>query len=301
MTATVRLASAPINWGIETPDGAGNPSANEVLQNSVDAGYPGFELGPLHYLGSDATAVGDRLAAYGLDAVAFWVAVPLARPLAGASEAGVREALETLKAIGAKHLLVSDFGDPARLAVIARVDAHPETWWSDDDWSEVHRSFVALGELGREYDIDVSVHPHVGGHIESGREIEKALIAIEGTPITVCIDTGHIRIGGIDSIPLVRRLGARVTHIHAKDVEPNLLGRLQRGEIGYGDAVSAGLYCDLGHGLVDWQGFADAVDAIGYDGWVVAEEDQILVPGRQAPFESNIANRAFLAQLLGVS
>lgn len=301
MAATVRLASAPINWGIESPDGAGNPSADDVLQNSVDSGYTGFELGPLHYLGTNPREIGEHLNAFGLDAVAYWVAVPLAQPFGGAVEAEVREALETLRAIGAKHLLVSDFGDPARLAVISRVETHPETWWSDEDWIEVRRTFQALAELGVHYGIDISVHPHVGGHIESGREIEKAIEAIEGTSITVCIDTGHIRIGGIDSIPLMRRLGARVTHIHAKDVEPELLGRMQQGEVGYFEAVGDGLYCDLGHGLVDWAGLAQAIDEIGFEGWVVAEEDQLLVPGRRAPFESNIANRAFLAQLLGVS
>lgn len=301
MAANVRLASAPINWGIETPDGAGNPTVDDVLRNTVDAGYTGFELGPLHFLGANPEEVGERLNQYGLDAVAFWVAIPLAQPFGGAAETEVREALGTLKAIGAEHLLVSDFGDPARLGVISRVESHPETWWSDDDWVEVRRSFIAIGELARGYGIDVSVHPHVGGHIESGREIEKALNAIEGTPITVCVDTGHIRIGGADAIPLMRRLGSRVTHVHAKDVEPTLLERMQSGEIDYFSAVGAGLYCDLGQGMVDWPGLAGVVDDIGYDGWVVAEEDQLLVPGRQAPFASNIANRAFLAQLLGVS
>lgn len=301
MAARVRLASAPINWGIESPDGAGNPSVNEVLQNSVDAGYTGFELGPLHFLGDDAEAIAAHLKAFGLDSVAYWVAVPLEQPFGGAAKAEVIDALETLKAIGAEHLLVSDFGNDARLAYVSRTEDHPETWWNEDDWAEVRRSFIAIAELGQEYGVDVSVHPHVGGHIESGREIERVLEAIEGTPITVCIDTGHIRIGGIDSIPLMRRLGARVTHIHAKDVEPNLLTRMQGGEIGYFQAVGEGLYCDLGQGIVDWDGFAQAIAEIGYSGWVVAEEDQLLVPGRRAPFDSNIANRAFLAELLGVS
>lgn len=301
MARNVRLASAPINWGIESSDGAGNPTADEVLRNSVSAGYTGFELGPLHFLGADAAAIAARLNRYGLAPVAFWVAAPLARPFGGAVQAEMREALETLKAVGAGHLLVSDFGDPVRLEVISRVDDHPETWWSDEEWAEARRSFIAIADLGKEYGIDISVHPHVGGHIESGREIENVLEAIDGTSITVCIDTGHIRIGGTDSIPLMRRLGARVTHIHAKDVEPSLLGRLQCGEIGYEAAVGEGLYCDLGQGIVDWSGFASAVDEIVYEGWVVAEEDQILVPGRQAPFDSNIANRAFLAQLLDVS
>lgn len=301
MAANVRLASAPINWGIETPDGPGNPATDEVLQNSVDAGYIGFELGPLHYLGDTPAKIRAKLEEHGLEPVAFWVALPLAAPFGGTAEAEVREALETLRAIGAGHLLISDFGDSARLAVISQVEAHPETWWSDDDWAEVRRSFMAIAVLGQEYGIDVSMHPHVGGHIESGREIEKALTAIEGTTITVCIDTGHIRIGGTDSIPLMLRLGSRVHHIHAKDVEPGILNRLQTGQIDYFSAVGEGLYCDLGHGLVDWNGLAEAVDAIEFDGWVVAEEDQLLVPGRSAPFASNIANRAFLAELLGIN
>jgi inosose dehydratase len=91
-----------------------------------------------------------------------------------------------------------------------------------------------------------------------------------------------------------------VTHIHAKDVEPKLLAKLQAGELDYVTAVGQGLYCDLGEGIVDWKGFAAAIDEIDFEGWVVAEEDQVLVPGRQAPFESNVRNRAFLAELLGL-
>ena len=301
MAAKVRLASAPINWGIESPDGEGNPTVDELLQNSVDAGYTGFELGPLAFLGEGADEINRKLDQFGLDAVAYWVAVPLEQPFGGAVEAEVREALAMLRAIGADVLIVSDFGDPARLAIVSRVEEFPETWWSDEDWAEVRRSFVAIAELGNEYGVPVAMHPHVGGHIESGREIEKALEAIDGTPVTVCLDTGHIRIGGIDSIPLMRRLGARVTHIHAKDVDPGLLANMQAGELDYVAAVGQGLYCDLGEGIVDWKGFASAIDEIGFDGWVVAEEDQILVPGRQAPFDSNIRNRAFLANLLGIS
>ncbi len=301
MTAKVRLASAPINWGIESSDGAGNPAVGELLQNSADAGYTGFELGPLHLLGNQADDIAATLKRYRLEAVAFWMAVPLAKPFGGTVETEVREALAILKEIGADVLIVSDFGDPERLEIISRVEDFPDTWWSDDDWAEVRRSLVAIAELGREYGIPVALHPHVGGHIESGREIEKALAAIEGTPVTICLDTGHIRIGGIDSVPLMRRLGSQVTHIHAKDVEPTLLARLQAGEIDYDTAVGQGLYCDLGKGIVDWAGFAAAIDQNDYQGWVVAEEDQILVPGRQAPFDSNIKNRAFLADLLGVN
>lgn len=300
MAGKVRLASAPINWGIESPDGEGNPAVDELLENSSRAGYTGFELGPLFFLGQTAEAIDRKLTQFGLESVAYWVAVPLEKPFGGSVEAEVREALATLKAIDADLLIVSDFGDDRRLEVVARVEEFPDTWWTDEEWAEVRRSFEAIAVLGAEYGIPIAMHPHVGGHIESGREIEKALAAVEGTPVTVCLDTGHIRIGGIDSIPLLRRLGTQVTHIHAKDVDPSLLAQLQKGEIDYVSAVGQGLYCDLGDGIVDWAGFAAAIDEIDYEGWVVAEEDQILVPGRRAPFESNTKNRVFLAELLGV-
>ncbi len=237
MAAKVRLASAPINWGVESPDGAGNPAVDELLRNSVEAGYTGFELGPLYFLGSNADAISHKLQEHGLDAVAYWVAVQLEQPFGGAAEAEVREALAMLRDIDADVLIVSDFGDPARMAIVSRVEEFPETWWSDDDWSEVRRSFIAIAELGREYGVPIAMHPHVGGHIESGREIEHAIDAIEGTPVTVCLDTGHIRLGGIDSIPLMRRLGGLVTHIHAKDVDAELAGE----DAGRGDRL-----CDRG-------------------------------------------------------
>lgn len=298
MTTTVRLASAPINWGIESPDGVGNPTPDEVLRNSVEAGYTGFELGPLHYLGSDPASIRRRFDQYSLDPVAYWVAVPFAHSFGGSIEAEVREALETLRAIGAPVLLVSDFGDPRRMEIVARVDAMPDAWWSDADWSEARRTFASLADLGKQYGVEIALHPHVGGHIESGREIERALQALDGIDLSVCIDTGHIRLGGSDPIALMRRLGPRVRHIHAKDVDAAVMDRLQHGEIDYRTAVATGLYCDLGAGVVDWEGFASALADIDYSGWIVAEEDQVLVPDREAPFHSNIANRAFLSRLL---
>lgn len=301
MTSKVRLASAPINWGIESPDGAGNPAVDDLLQNTADAGYTGFELGPLYLLGANAGAIERNLKRYGLDAVAYWVAVPLAEPFGDASEHEVREALGVLKAIGADRLIVSDFGDARRMEIVSRVEEFPDTWWTQNDWDEVRRSFTAIAKLGAEYGVPIAMHPHVGGHIESGREIEKALEAIDGISVSVCLDTGHILLGGTDSIPLLRTLGSRVTHVHAKDVEPGLLAKMKAGEIDYMTAVGQGLYCDLGDGVVDWEGFAAAIDENEYVGWVVAEEDQILVPGRRAPFDSNVRNRAFLGNLLGIA
>ena len=53
-------------------------------------------------------------------------------------------------------------------------------------------------------------------------------------------------------------------------------------------------------GAVVVEGLCSVVDGADVDprGWVVAEEDRMLVPGSQAPYVSNERNFAFLHSLL---
>jgi inosose dehydratase len=184
--------------------------------------------------------------------------------------------------------------------VVSRVAQHPETWWSDDAWSQVRDTLISISEIAAAHGRTVAVHPHVGGHIETGEEIDRLLRAIDGTDVRLCIDTGHIRIGGIDAIPILRRELHRVVHVHAKDIDEAILERLQQGELGYEAAVGAGLYCNLGEGMVDWDGFRETLQREGYAGWVVAEQDRLLSPGSRAPYDANRQNARFLHALLGI-
>ena len=71
MSGSIRLASAPINWGITSDFDPGNPTPDELLQSVANAGYTGCEFGPFGYFGSAGTEIGDRFAAHGLATVAI--------------------------------------------------------------------------------------------------------------------------------------------------------------------------------------------------------------------------------------
>lgn len=298
MNNRIRLASAPINWGISYPNEEGNPTPDEVMQSVVDAGYVGCEFGPYGYFGATDDEVAARFEKFGLQTVAIWLDLPLEKSLSSESITMLDGICSSLKALDAPYLIVSDLITDERTAIVARVEQFPDLWWSDDDWRQVRETFIQIGEIAGKHGRTVAVHPHMGGHIESGREIEQMLKAIDDTDIRVCIDTGHIRIGGVDAIPILANELHRVVHVHAKDINQAILGKLQRGEITLRDAVGSGLFCDLGKGMVDWNGFASILTNGGYQGWVVAEQDRLLTPGAREPFESNRHNHEFLKSLL---
>lgn len=294
---TLRVAAAPINWGVWR-DAPNNPDPDELLDEVAAAGYVGCELGPLGYLASNVGDLERRFAARGLALASAFVAADLARPLSSDSRTEIRTVVELLAAGGCPVLIISDQMPPNRTAIVARVEAHPETWWNDDDWRQVSETLSAIAEIAGERGLALAYHPHVGTHVESSREIDRLIRATDPATVKLCLDTGHMLIGGADPVAVLNAAGDRVIHVHAKDVNGSFLARLQAGEISYVEGVRDGLYCDFGDGLVDWSGFAAGLSAHGFAGWVVAEQDRQLTPGDPAPVTSLRRNREFLRRLL---
>jgi inosose dehydratase len=297
MPLPIKLGSAPINWGI-VDAGTHNPLPSEVL-NAIQAdGYQGVELGAHGYFGLTSAAINAQFRARKLAVVSTWYDVDLSEPLSQA----VREELSLiagfLKDGNASVLLISDKCSAGRMAVVGRVHDHPDTLWTPADWAQVPETLMEIHELASQWGLTIAVHPHVGTHFETGEEIARLVEIIADSPIKLCLDSGHILIGGSDPIAFLNAQGENIVHVHAKDVDGAMLKEVRAGRQTYMEAVGNGLYCDLGTGLVDWQGLAKGLVAANYSGWVVAEQDQILKPGSRQPFLSNTKNRVFLTNLL---
>ena len=94
--------------------------------------------------------------------------------------------------------------------------------------------------------------------------------------VPLCLDTGHLLVGGADPVEVARAANGRVTHVHFKDVNAGLAARVRAGDLGYRDAVARGLYRPLGDGDVDLVGVVGLLRAAGYAGWYVLEQDVVL-------------------------
>jgi len=55
------------------------------------------------------------------------------------------------------------------------------------------------------------------------------------------------------------------------------------------------VFCELGHGDVDFPAVIQELKDIGYDGWIVVEQD--VLPGMGTPKESAQRNRDYLRSI----
>ena len=112
----------------------------------------------------------------------------------------------------------------------------------------------------------------------------------------ICLDTGHWTFGtGENPVDAVREFGDRIWHVHFKDADPAVMAESRREEWDGLTSTGHGVFCELGKGCVDFPGVLAALGDIGYDGWIVVEQD--ILPGMGDPKESARRNREYLRSL----
>ena len=98
----------------------------------------------------------------------------------------------------------------------------------------------------------------------------------------LCLDTGHLMIGGTDPAAFARAHGDRVTHVHLKDVDAAIAAALTAGRMSLVEATRAGLFVPLGHGAAPVAQTLQALNEHRYDGWLVLEQDTAITADEPA-------------------
>ncbi|MEE4021663.1 sugar phosphate isomerase/epimerase [Gordonia sp. PKS22-38] len=260
-----RIAAAPISWGVcEVPGWGYQLSPERVLSDMRDLGVTATETGPEGFLPASPDRLHDVLDAYGLRCVGAFIPLVLHRDDSDPTLA-VTELLDRLEASG---------GDVAVLAAATGLhgyDHRPDL--SESEWATLSANLDRIGTLAEERGVTAALHPHAGTMIERREDIDRVL---ESSSIGLCLDTGHLLIGGTDPLELVRRCPDRITHTHLKDVDVDLADQVRCDALTYTDAVERGLYVPLGTGGAQIADVVSALAAADYDGWYVLEQDTVL-------------------------
>jgi inosose dehydratase len=144
-------------------------------------------------------------------------------------------------------------------------------------------------DLCRERGLRAALHPHAATYVESPKETDAIL---ERTSrLGLCIDTGHTVVAGGDPVEQARRHADRLAHIHLKDVDPEVLARLRRGEIDMDEAWAEGIFCPFGEGVVPLPEFLARPEVRGLDGYAVLEQDRIAVRVDDLPAVREVEER----------
>ncbi|NIT98115.1 MAG: inosose dehydratase, partial [Actinobacteria bacterium] len=83
-------------------------------------------------------------------------------------------------------------------------------------------------------------------------------------------------LAGTDPYEIAKMAADRVAHVHLKDLTAESAERVRRGEIAFRRAVIDGMFTPLGSGDVDIAGVIRTLEAAGYRGWYVLEQDRAL-------------------------
>jgi inosose dehydratase len=297
----IKVGTAPVSWGImEVAGWGGQKPYQEVLDEMAQAGYAGTELGPYGYLATEPERVTEELSARGLQLVSAFVPIPLAEP--ERHEAGYREAMqvaELLSRAGASLIVLADVMSEARMAVAGRVIAERDGM-SDRQWAEaakiLTRVATACGELG----LATAFHHHAGTLVETPAEIARLCASTDPHLIGLCLDTGHYFYGGGDPVAAVHRYGARIRHLHLKDVQPAVLESVRQAGVDFLAAVRRGVFCELGEGAVDFPAVVRGVMACSSAEWAIVEQDVDSSQPEAQPFASAVRSRQYLREVIGV-
>ena len=305
---SIHFGNAPCSWGTIEGFGEGVPAA-QMLDELVQAGYKGTELGDYGYFPTDQGALRTALQDRGLTMLGAYEGVYLKDPdLHAEGEARVLRVARQLKA-------VADLGDPDWQPLVVLADEHsrdparsgqagrvtPDLALNEEGWT----TFTAGAEriaraVKAETGLRTVFHHHCGGYVETPAEIAGFLARTDPEVIGLVYDTGHALYGSGGSDPatvleLLERHRERVWYVHFKDMSAEVARRTRLSGLSYQQAVGAGVFCELGRGVVPFATVLGELKRSGYIGWVTVEQD--VLPGMGEPLVSAAANREYLRTL----
>lgn len=264
-----RVASAPISWGIcEVPGWGAMLPTDRVLGEMAGLGLTATELGAPGFLPSEPQDVTKVLDRFGMTLLGGFTPVVLHDP--AQREATIASATATAK-------LFQQAGATKFISAVVQ----------DMDWSEpreldaserAHMAmmFGVIDEICAEHGLEQVLHSHVQTLIETKDDINRVL---DSCDVHFCLDTGHMAIGGQDPVAFAKEAFDRVGHVHLKDVKLEMVPPVLRREVSLMSATQAGLFTPLGQGDVDIIGVVQALEAAGYRGWYVIEQDTAITSG----------------------
>ncbi|WP_141585627.1 TIM barrel protein [Actinomadura sp. WMMA1423] len=287
-----RVAGAPISWGVcEVPGWGHQMDPGRVLAEMRALGLAATEFGPDGFLPAEAGERAALLAGYGLRPVGGFAPVVLHDP--------DRDPLPEVRRILSGFEMERSKPEPALvLAAVHGLRGYDERPSLDTvGWTALLTNLERIAALAGESGVRAVLHPHVGTMVERSSEVRRVLA---GSGVPLCLDTGHLLVGGTDPVELAASAAGRIAHVHLKDVDADLAESVRDGRTPYTDAVRAGLYRPLGAGDIDIADIVGSLEAAGYDGWYVLEQDTVL-DREPAPGEGPLADvRACVEYLAGI-
>ncbi|MHB8611453.1 MAG: TIM barrel protein [Candidatus Dormibacteraceae bacterium] len=295
----IAVANAPVSYGAfeltvgilpDVPDG------DAVLDEVASAGYAGIDLGPLGYFGY-GEELAEKLGRHELGLAGGFFELPFSDPARMPATVRELDALfDVFDAVSASNgglkprPTLADLGSDSRRSRPGQAAGDRSLGFSSEGWKHFAEGVEMAVARCRERGYEPTFHHETGTYVEAPWEIEKVL---ELTSIGLCLDTGHLLLGGGDPVTAIRDWRSRINHVHMKDARRAVVEQIVREAAPVSEIWRRQAFCRLGEGDLDVDGVLDVLRD-GYSGWLVVEQD-VLPDSAGKPAADQRANREYLA------
>ena len=269
------FASAPDSWGVlDYPGPSWEQSYEKMLDEMVEAGYTGSELGPYGFFPTDPKILQPQLEKRKLKLLASFVPVKMTDPAAGqAVMERIRKVGNLLATLKAPFLVIADDQSPERNAFSGRAYDKGCPTLSAEQWKHIGKIVADAEKVAHEFGLDLVFHPHVATYVETPEECERFYDATSHTNVGLCLDTGHCVYGYGDSVKEAEKYKSKLRFVHIKDCDTRVLEEARRNKWTFEGAIEHKVFTVIGQGNIDFPAFFRTLVKNGYSGWSVVEQD----------------------------
>ena len=287
--ARIHVASAPVSWGVmEETDTSVWPSAKRVLEEIAAAGYDGTELGPGGYFPTDANQLRSTLDVHRLTLTSAFVPLRWFQPdRLPADIESLMNVARLLAALDCPFVVVAD-------GMAVPGESSPD----DAAWKKAAGAMEDVASQVQRLGLQLVFHLEAGSRLATPDDQARLCALTDPELVGICLDTGHYAYSFGDPRDAVRQYGKRIRYVHLKDVDPVVRERVSRHAVDFYAAVRSGVFTPLGRGCAEIAAVVSDLLSIGYQGWLVAEQDVLMPLGNgRTPLENARQSREFLRQL----
>jgi inosose dehydratase len=266
----VPIGINPLTWSNDDmPELGGDTPLATCLSEAKHAGYSGVELG--NKFPREAAVLGPILERHGLSLVSGWYSARLMERSVADEIAAVEAHLTLLSAMGCKTMVFAEVSGCVHSDRTVPLSKRPQL--AEIYWEGFGERLTAVAKHLASRGVRMAYHHHMGTVVESEAEIDR-LMAVTGPEVGLLLDTGHLTYAGGDPVAVARRHGARINHVHCKDVRKTVLAQAKAEDWSFLSAVLAGVFTVPGDGMVDYPTLMPILKQHGYRGWLVVEAEQ---------------------------
>jgi inosose dehydratase len=268
----IRYGTNPIAWSNDDDWSIGDHlSLEDCLSDCQRIGFDGIERG--HKMPQDGAALRGSLGAFGLRFVGAWHSTNLLVNDVETERASLQATIDFLKAAGGDHINACECSNTVHGRDDVPVNDRPVL--SDEEWERFSVGYEALSAHAAGQGVAMGYHHHMGTIVESASDIHR-FMAMAGPHTRLLLDTGHAHFGGADPEEIARRYMDRVSHIHAKNVRPEIMREVRERGLSFLEGVRRGAFTVPGdpEGCVEFAPVLAVAAEHGYSGWLVIEAEQ---------------------------